>query len=127
MSIAHQLRGARPVTPKAPPVKAKSYVTFIHALPCVVSGVMPVQAAHLSFAAPEWGHFGRGKGQKASDRWVLPLCEKEHVIQHGMNEKAYWKATGIDPHRLACVLWGLWSERGDEALPHAIKIIRSAK
>lgn len=111
---------------KAAPVKSSKYLAFIRTLPCVISGEMPVEAAHLSKAAPEWGHAGRGKGQKASDRWALPLSPRLHQEQHAMSEMAFWKKHGVDPHRIACVIWGLWSERGDAALEPAIRAIRSS-
>lgn len=35
-------------TPKRRPAKSKDYLAFVHNLPCVVTGVYGVQAAHLS-------------------------------------------------------------------------------
>lgn len=103
------------ILPKAPPRKADAYLKFIRTLPCVVTGKQPVEAAHLSFAALEYGHLGRAKGRKASDRWVLPLHPDEHAKQHAGNERAYWASTGINPHILALVFWGLFSDMGEEA------------
>ena len=40
-----------------------------------------------------------------------------------MNEAAYWRSVGIDPHLLALVIWGLFSDMGDDAEPFAIAVI----
>ncbi len=69
--IAHNAAIPTP-TPKAKAVKSKGYLAFLHSLPCCVSGKRDVQAAHLSMAAPQFAHYGRGKGRKAPDRWALP-------------------------------------------------------
>ncbi|MDM9644512.1 DUF968 domain-containing protein [Rhizobium sp. S163] len=96
--------------PSKRPQKRKGYLSWIHTLPCVVTGQSTVQAAHVSFASPWHGHYGRGKGTKAPDRFALPLCEAEHTRQHSMNETAYWSSVGINPHELANTLFGLWSD-----------------
>lgn len=111
------------LTPKRKPQKSKGYLSFIHRLPCVVTGATIVEAAHLSAAAPQYGHYGRGKGSKASDRWVLPLSPVEHRRQHSGNETAYWESVGINPHILALTIYGLFSEMGDDSEPFASAII----
>ena len=113
--------------PNRKPTKNKDYLSFIHELPCVVSGKSPVQAAHLSYAAPRYGHYGRGKGSKAPDRWALPLHADEHSRQHSGNEEQFWKAAGINPHVLALTIHGLFSDMGDEAAPFATAIINQAR
>lgn len=110
--------------PKAKPQKRGNYLEFIRSLPCAVSGARSgVQAAHLSFHSTRHGHYGRGKGTKAPDRWALPLSAAEHDRQHRMNEEAYWGATGLNPHVIALAIFGLWADMGDEAYPHAEAII----
>lgn len=110
-------------TPKAKPTKSKNYLAFIHLLPCVLTGRTEVQAAHLSMAAPRYGHYGRAKSSKASDRWVLPLSPVKHRRQHEIGEDLFWRSAGIDPHVLALVIYGLWTEYGDAAEPFATAII----
>lgn len=100
--------------PKTRPKKRGDYLAFLHQLPCVVTGRYEVQAAHVSYASPMHGHYGRAKGTKAPDRFALPLCKDEHDKQHGMNEQAYWRSVGINPHELANTLWGLFCDY-DEA------------
>lgn len=111
------------VTPKRKPEKSKDYLAFLHTLPCVVSGRRVVEAAHLSFASPKHGHWGRGKGSKVSDRWALPLGPEAHRLQHSMSEESFWRTAGVDPHVLCLTIWGLWTEMGDDASPFATAII----
>ena len=111
---------------KSKPKKNKDYLSFIHTLPCCVTGSRrDIQAAHLSFANPSLGHYGRGRGTKASDRWCLSLSATEHTRQHSMNEEAFWLETGIDPHILALAIYGLWSELGDDATAKAEAVINA--
>lgn len=90
------------------PVKDKTYLEWIRTLPCVVSGRFPVDAAHISYAAPEYGKTGRGKSQKASDRWTIPLSPDIHRAQHDTSERSYWISIGIDPCVVALSLWGAY-------------------
>ena len=120
--IAPQLKPDQ--TPKAKPKKVASYLAFIHQLPCIVTGENVVEAAHVSFASPKHGHYGRGKGHKASDRWAVPLSPASHRRQHSMNESEFWQSVGINPHEIALVIWGLWTEHGESAQPYAEAVIR---
>lgn len=104
------------VIPKRKPVKSKDYLAFIGALPCVITGRSGVQVCHLNFARPDLGHFGRGKQTRAGDRWCLPMIPEKHAEQHTGNEKEFWRKHGIDPHVVALVLWGLFSDAGMDAL-----------
>ncbi len=89
-------------------VKDPSYLDWLHTLPCVVTGSMPVEAAHVSYPDPDRGKTGRGKGSKESDRWALPLCPEEHRRQHSMNEREYWRNVGIDPVITAALLYAAY-------------------
>lgn len=99
--------------PKQRAPKRKDYLALLHELPCVVTGKYGVQAAHVSFASPMHGHYGRGKGTKAPDRFALPLCQEEHARQHRMNEQEFWLSVGINPHELANTLWGIFCDFQD--------------
>jgi hypothetical protein len=94
---------------KAKPQKSKPYLHWLHALPCCVSGRHGVQAAHVSFAAPWYGNYGRGKGTKVADLFAVPLHPEEHARQHAMNEEQFWREAGVDPHQLANTLWAIHS------------------
>lgn len=107
---------------KAKPRKNGNYLAFLHRLPCAMTGARrDIEAAHLSFASPRHGHYGRAKATKAPDRWALPLCREEHARQHTMSEQQYW--AGRDPHLLALTIYGLWTDLGDDAEPFAEAII----
>lgn len=94
----------QPTGKKSKPVKDKDYLSYLHDLPCIVSGKTPVQAAHISYADPKYGKLGRGKGTKESDCWAVPLHSTEHDRQHSMNERVYWRLVGIDPCIVALAL-----------------------
>ncbi len=113
--------------PKSKPRKSGAYLEFVRSLPCVVSGAREVQAAHLSYANPRYGHYGRGKGSKSPDRWALPLSAAEHARQHSGSEESYWRSVGINPHVLALVIFGLWSDLGEDAEPFATAVINQAR
>lgn len=119
----------RPIPAKAKPEKSKDYLAWLHELPCIVSGQSPVEAAHVSYANPVVGASGRGKAQKASDRWAVPLHPDLHRAQHEANEREWWLMNGINPHMVALVLWGLWNElkagRSNDATERATALIRS--
>lgn len=107
-------------TPKQKPAKKADYLSFIRSLPCAVTGRYGVEAAHVSYAAPHYLHYGRGKGHKADDRWALPLSPDAHRDQHSHNEKEWWQRQGINPHELALTIFGAWCAWGDDAEPFCI-------
>jgi hypothetical protein len=122
--MAFAIKKSAPVHfPKAKPAKKADYLSFLHRLPCVVTGRRPVEAAHVSFKAPQFGAYGRGKGHKVSDRWALPVCSDAHADQHKHNEEDWWLNLGINPHLVALIIWGLWTEYGDEAETFATAVI----
>ena len=96
----------QPKTAKAR--KDSGYLAWLHSVPCIVTGTLPVEAAHLSTANPKYGHMGRGKGQKAHDRWALPLSPEQHRRQHDVGENRYWLFKDADPYLTALVLHGLY-------------------
>jgi hypothetical protein len=110
-----------PVGKATRPVKNKSYISWLHDLPCCVCGDAWVDAAHLSMAKPEYGHWGRGKGRKASDRWALPLCRDCHTKQHDIGEGRFWEDR--DPWLLCLILFGIYSDIGEDATEMATELI----
>lgn len=112
--------------PKRKAVKEKDYLGFIATLPCIVTMKSGVQVCHLSFSAPEYGHYGRAKGSKAHDRWTLPMAKEMHDKQHSMNERVFWdQHVRINPHVACLVLYGLYNEAGMDALDQAVACIMS--
>ena len=48
----------------------------------------------------------RALGRKASDEFTVPLCRVHHRAAHRAgDERAWWKAAGIDPMKFAGRLW----------------------
>ena len=67
---------------------------------CLVCGRQPSDPHHLRFAQP------KALGRKASDEFTVPLCRTHHrEVHRAGNEQAWWKATGIDPLKVARKLW----------------------
>lgn len=104
--------GNQPTGKSSRRVKDKPYLEWIRQLPCIVTGRLGVEAAHISYAEPSYGKLGRGMGSKESDRWVVPLCPAEHRNQHSMGERAYWSLHGIDPCVVALALYGAYPDAG---------------
>jgi hypothetical protein len=68
--------------------------------PCLVCGRKPSDPHHLRFAQP------KALGRKASDEFAVPLCRMHHREVHlAGDERAWWKAAGIDPLKVAHKLW----------------------
>ncbi len=108
------------IRPKTKPAKDSDYLAWLHKLPCCISGRTPVQAAHLSTTNVNWGHFGRGKSQKASDRFALPLHAHLHANQHAGNELDFWKRHGVNPYLSAVILHGMFCDGMDPEMAGAI-------
>jgi hypothetical protein len=69
-------------------------------MPCLVCGRKPSDPHHLRYAQP------RALGRKASDEFVVPLCRMHHrEVHRAGDERAWWKAAGIDPLKVAHKLW----------------------
>jgi ERF superfamily len=78
----------------------KVHLRFIAQLPCLVCGRRPSDSHHLRFTQP------RALGRKVSDEFAVPLCRVHHrAVHHAGDERAWWKATGIDPLKVARTLW----------------------
>ena len=68
--------------------------------PCLVCGRKPSDPHHLRYMQP------RALGRKASDEFTVPLCRVHHRAAHRAgDERAWWKAAGIDPMKFARRLW----------------------
>lgn len=87
-------------------IENTSHERFIRELPCVVCGdVLSVELAHVSYADPRFGKYGRGKGTREESCWTIPLCDEHHRQQHSMAERDFWKRYGIDPVRVCAALY----------------------
>ena len=68
--------------------------------PCLVCGRKPSDPHHLRYMQP------RALGRAASDEFTVPFCRVHHRAAHREgDERAWWKAAGIDPVKFARRLW----------------------
>ena len=101
----------RPVTAfpatrtKRPRRKVGSHLEFIRSLPCVVSGMTPVDAAHIRFGDESYAKRETGMGEKPNDWWTVPLHRDLHQDQHAHNEREWWASKRIDPLKTALILY----------------------
>jgi len=58
-------------------------------------------------------------GEKAHDRWIVPLSRSLHDEQHRMNERTFWARYGIDPLIVSLALYGAYRD-GDEDMARRI-------
>jgi hypothetical protein len=78
----------------------KEHLRYVTLQPCLLCGRKPSDAHHLRFVQP------RALGRKASDEFAVPLCRIHHRAAHrASDERAWWKAAGIDPLKIARELW----------------------
>ncbi len=90
-------------------VKEGDHLKFIRALPCLVCGAFPVEAAHIRMASSIAAKRETGLQEKPSDCWTVPLCAKCHrtgsEAQHNMGEYEFWQKHRIPPIFVALALW----------------------
>jgi hypothetical protein len=78
----------------------REHLRFVARQPCLVCGRKPSDPHHLRYLQP------RALGRKASDEFTVPLCRAHHRAAHRAgDERAWWKAAGIDPMKFARRLW----------------------
>lgn len=84
-----------------PRQKDARHLDFIRSQPCAICGGIDTEAAHIRTESLAHGKRETGGGERPSDKWAVPLCNRHHTEQHSMNEMAFWKKYGIDPFMLA--------------------------
>ena len=78
----------------------REHLRFVTQQGCLICGRKPSDAHHLRHIQP------RALGRKASDEFAVPLCRVHHRAAHRVtDERAWWKAAGIDPIGTARRLW----------------------
>jgi hypothetical protein len=78
----------------------KEHLRYVALQPCLLCGRKPSDPHHLRFVQP------RALGRKTSDEFAVPLCRIHHRAAHRAgNERAWWRAAGIDPLKIAHKLW----------------------
>lgn len=102
--------------PKHPRRKNGGHLRFIRAQRCIGCGTRKdVQAAHIRAGSRAYAKRETGIGEKADDRWTLPLCANCHAEQHGGNEVRFWMRRGIDCYAKALALFNASCECDEEA------------
>lgn len=95
-----------------------AHLAFIRTLKCCICGKPGPDPAHIRSASALHGKRETGGGEKASDKWVTPLCRVHHDEQHKAgNELAWWISKGIDPFGLAL---SLHHASGDDEIAEGI-------
>lgn len=100
----------KPGKPKRvkPSGKSPTHLDQIRRLPCLLSGG-PAEAAHIRFADAAYDKPETGAGRKPDDRWCVPLSPLLHRLnkgcQHDSNEREWWAQFGVDPLKVAELLW----------------------
>ena len=78
----------------------RDHLRFVARQPCLICGRKPSDPHHLRHMQPV------ALGRKASDEFAVPLCRTHHRAAHcAGDERAWWKASGIDPIKAARKLW----------------------
>ena len=78
----------------------REHLRYVARQACLVCGRKQSDPHHLRYLQP------RALGGKASDEFVVPLCRTHHRAVHRVgDEAAWWQAAGIDPIKVALMLW----------------------
>jgi hypothetical protein len=90
--------------------EAPGYLDKVRSLPCCVCGAPPRSEAHHLKSAGR-----RGMGQKAANRWSVPLCSEHHTkgtdaveriaLPAATKEAAWFRSRGISCYDLAAALY----------------------
>ena len=78
----------------------RDHLRFVAQQPCLICGRKPSDPHHLRQVQPA------ALGRKASDEFAVPLCRSHHrAVHRAGDERAWWKAAGINPLPAARKLW----------------------
>jgi hypothetical protein len=79
----------------------ETYLRYVRRQPCCICGGIDVEAHHLRVGSINEGVTPPGMGQRSSDRWAVPLCNRHHRELHNMGDREFWASYGIDPIALS--------------------------
>lgn len=109
---------------RRPRERDDKHLAFIRTLKCCICGAPGPDPAHIRTASAVHGKRPTGGGEKASDRWAVPLCRTHHDEQHDADERGeisaeltWWASKGIDPFGLALSLYAC---TGDDDIAEGI-------
>jgi hypothetical protein len=111
---------------REPRIEDAKHLRWIRTLPCLVTGQTgEIHAAHIRHASLKHNKRATGLGEKASDRWVVPLNADLHLNgQHRSGERTWWWSIGIDPLDVAQKLYAISgdTQRAIEIMDEARKV-----
>jgi ERF superfamily len=88
------------VTSKLRRYRNPEHLRYVAQQACLICGRKQSDPHHLRYLQP------RALGRKASDEFAVPLCRSHHrAVHRAGDERAWWKAAGIDPIKVARHLW----------------------
>jgi hypothetical protein len=96
---------------KRPRKRSKDNLVAIHELPCILTGLWPVEAAHLRSPCRELGKRETGMQEKPDDAYVVPLSPAKHREQHSMNEVEFWEKHGYQWWEVVALSQALYLNR----------------
>jgi hypothetical protein len=78
----------------------REHLRYVAQQACLICRRKQSDPHHLRYLQP------RALGRKASDEFAVPLCRSHHrAVHRAGDERAWWKAAGIDPVKVARQLW----------------------
>jgi hypothetical protein len=78
----------------------REHLRYVAKQPCLICGRRPSDPHHLRYLQP------RALGRRVSDEFAVPLCRVHHrAVHRARDERAWWRAAGIDPDQIASKLW----------------------
>ncbi|HKF09464.1 MAG TPA: ERF family protein [Xanthobacteraceae bacterium] len=78
----------------------RQHLRYVAKQPCLICGRRPADPHHLRYLQP------RALGRRASDEFAVPLCRSHHrAVHRARDERAWWRAAGVDPDQVARKLW----------------------
>lgn len=125
------------IAPKRGRMEDPRHLDLIRQLPCLVSGIMPAEPAHIRFASATFAKPITGIGQKPDDKWTVPLCPWLHTIcssaQHREGEEIWWEERGFSPLMVASNLYSASvalreaKTTAEEIVRHLTAIVHAAR
>src|SRR5207342_2853809 len=78
----------------------REHLRYVAQQACLICGRKQSDPHHLRYLQP------RALGRKVSDEFAVPLCRSHHrAVHRAGDEQAWWTAAGIDPVKIARLLW----------------------
>lgn len=96
---------------KQKPIRSPKHLAFVRTKPCMIVNDEgencngQARSHHLTFLKGK-----RGIGQKVSDEWCIPICDKHHYHLHYIGEKFFWGSHGFTLDKIINYAIELWEK-----------------